>query len=137
VIGHPAVALEQEIRTVDTGAIVHGYLSPSAMCALMMSSDLALTAGGQTLNELARCGLPSVALSLSENQVEHSIGFEASGTTIYAGSIADPGVSGFLGRALTDCESVEKRWKMSVCGQRLIDGRGPRRIVSEVVSRIA
>lgn len=49
---------------------VHYYYSLNAgeMVALMLKSDLAITAAGQTTYELARIGIPTIILGVAENQ---------------------------------------------------------------------
>ena len=48
----------------------------------LASSDLVITAGGQTLYELASLGTPSVSISIEKNQDDDVNGFEEIGTTI-------------------------------------------------------
>lgn len=49
-------------------SIVYGRLNAKKMTEVMTSVDLAITASGQTLNELAWLGVPSVAIKTGEDQ---------------------------------------------------------------------
>jgi len=104
---------------------------------LMVMSHLALSAGGQTLVEMARCGLPSVSVAVSDNQVAHAEGFAKCGTTVCAGYVSDPALLRTIGDALERCNSVEVRSTMSSRGPKLIDGSGPRRIAAAVMAHFS
>ena len=46
----------------------HEQLSAREIRNLMLKVDVAITAGGQTTNELVRCGVPMIVLQIAENQ---------------------------------------------------------------------
>ncbi|MDQ7082427.1 MAG: glycosyltransferase [Aquificota bacterium] len=45
------------------------YPSAEEMKNLMLDADIAISAGGQTLYELARVGVPTIAVAVAENQM--------------------------------------------------------------------
>ncbi|MBR1701064.1 MAG: UDP-2,4-diacetamido-2,4,6-trideoxy-beta-L-altropyranose hydrolase [Lachnospiraceae bacterium] len=110
------------------------------MAELMCACDLAITAGGSTVYELAAVGIPFLCFSYAENQ-------EA-----LAESIGRTGSGGFAGAwhkdrdACTEkiamlfkqlCKSKELREEYSVCERRLTDGQGAGRLADILVkSRI-
>ncbi len=61
-------------NTREIAAVMDGHTrlieSPDdyGMRDVMLSSDVAISAGGQTLYELARTGTPTVAVSVADNQ---------------------------------------------------------------------
>lgn len=61
VAGHAEVEAEP-------GLVVHRGLSADAMAELMLRADLAVSAGGTTTFELARCGTPSLLIGMADNQ---------------------------------------------------------------------
>ncbi|WP_061249370.1 PseG/SpsG family protein [Leptospira alstonii] len=68
VIG-PALRNIEEIKAkVDQNTNLHSGLSARDMRDLMLSVDLAITAGGQTTYELAKCGVPMIIVETAENQ---------------------------------------------------------------------
>jgi RimJ/RimL family protein N-acetyltransferase len=55
------------------------------MAELMTASDIAVSAAGQTLFELARCGVPTIAVGVAENQRHNLEGFTDAGVCYNAG----------------------------------------------------
>ena len=51
----------------------------------MLSSDIAISAGGQTLYELARTGTPSIVISVAENQLRNARASHKAGFVKYIG----------------------------------------------------
>jgi spore coat polysaccharide biosynthesis predicted glycosyltransferase SpsG len=116
---------------------VHGALTSDEMRNLMLGADLAVSAGGQTMFELARCGVPAVAVVIAENQRENVHGFVARGTALYGGRDGDPALWDILSSALEGVTAAEKRRDLSEAGQKLIDGQGPRRIAGIVMEHLS
>ncbi len=65
--------------------------SPDAndMKKIMLESDIAITAGGQTLYELAGCGVPAIAVQVADNQKNNIIGALKLGAIEFAGEWGD------------------------------------------------
>ena len=57
------------------------------MAKLMLDCDIAITAGGTTLYELCACGIPTVAVSVADNQLDNVRRFEQEGLLKLAGDI--------------------------------------------------
>lgn len=53
----------------DERTVFHDGLTALEMRDLMLKCDVAITGGGQTTNELARCGIPMIVLQIAENQM--------------------------------------------------------------------
>lgn len=103
---------------------------------LMISSDLAISACGTTVYELAAVGLPIISFAMSEEQVKS------------AESLSDLGITAYCGRSYenkSDCIALIKRYVQVYCdnpnkrnilsqkAKKLIDGAGCQRIVEEIV----
>ncbi|EMJ93454.1 UDP-2,4-diacetamido-2,4,6-trideoxy-beta-L-altropyranose hydrolase [Leptospira kirschneri serovar Pomona] len=59
----------KEIKSItDRNTTLHLRMSASEMRDLMLSVDLAVTAGGQTTYELAKCAVPMIIIETAENQ---------------------------------------------------------------------
>jgi len=95
---------------------------------LMLKSDLAIAAGGQTLYELAATGTPSIAIVSNENQFEDTYGFENIKFLKNCGNWRSKDFISNLYKYLDQLKSYEARSKMSKIGQNAIDGNGARRI---------
>jgi UDP-2,4-diacetamido-2,4,6-trideoxy-beta-L-altropyranose hydrolase len=119
---------------------VRGKLRPGAklvsdtgnMAELMSRADLAIGAPGSTSYERAVLGLPSIIVTVAENQ--HGI----ASMTVGAGAALDAGRldSGLAGRlhamAARLLENSELRVRMARAAAALIDGRGAARICEAV-----
>ncbi len=101
--------------------------SPGAeeMKELMLSADIAVSAGGQTLYELARVGVPTVAVVVAQNQVRNVLGWEKAGFVLNC-----PDVEGHCLRTLFDATLRRER---SLIGRELLDGLGSLRVVKEAM----
>ncbi|CAM2961479.1 hypothetical protein HEBU111660_08105 [Helicobacter burdigaliensis] len=56
--------------------ITHYNLNPKQMRILMQNMDICISAGGQTLGELLACGIPTIALEITQNQAFNIQGFK-------------------------------------------------------------
>jgi len=117
---------------------VRVHHDPSNLRALFAGADLAVSAAGQTLFELAWAGCPTVAIAVADNQGANLAGFAARGTVR---AVASPGATGFhtelaraVGQLLADPDA---RQAMTKAGQSLVDGAGARRIAAVALGREA
>ena len=103
---------------------------------IMLNSDLAISAGGQTLYELARIGVPTIAISVAENQNNNiksliKINFLTESIT-WSDKYLDKKI----------LEQIEKlknkaiRKKISKLGRLLVDGKGSIRIVNKLLHKL-
>ena len=97
---------------------------------LLWDADVAVTAAGNTLCELAFLGTPGVVVSTRERQEGCARWFESRGTIQYLGPASDfdPAQLRAAVHALLDSES--RRRAMSAAGRSLVDGRGAERVGS-------
>ena len=102
------------------------------MLETMLKSDLAISAGGQTLYELARVGVPTIPIMVADNQLGNLEGFIKNGFFYEYYEWSDPDIAGKISFYLKLLEGYEKRKEISELGRRLIDGNGSRNIVRKV-----
>lgn len=106
------------------------------MGELMWNADLAITAGGLSMFELACVGTPSLVICAEPFEVETAARLEK------AGGVVNLGFGGTLDYtrlpALVDAlaEDAEVRGTMSHCGKQLVDGKGCERIVRLIRERV-
>lgn len=107
---------------------VHRSLDAGQMAALMQSADIAISAAGQTVFELARCGTPAVLVGIADNQQPNLDHW--------------PDLCGYVSAGRWDAEGVEDRVRAGVValadpavrqiiGERAattVDGQGVRRL---------
>lgn len=108
----------------------------SAMKELMRESDLAISAGGQTLYELAKMGVPTVVVAVAKNQFNNIKGWARKGFIEYAGWYEKKDLPLRLLKCIKTLSPYSSRWKRSRLGQAAVDGKGPSRIVEAVLSRL-
>ena len=85
VIGKGFKNLDSIKNAMDENTNLNYYPSANEMKNLMLNCDIAISAGGQTLYELARCGTPSISIAIAENQLGNVKGFDRLGIIKYAG----------------------------------------------------
>jgi UDP-2,4-diacetamido-2,4,6-trideoxy-beta-L-altropyranose hydrolase len=121
----------------DPDEHVSVYRDPTDMADLMLAADLAMSAGGQTLYELAATGTPTAAIRLVDNQTGNLLAFAHHGTLSWAGDAGNRDLSTKLAHSLRLLDS-DRDWRQqqSLAGQRLVDGQGAGRVANEIL-RIA
>jgi UDP-2,4-diacetamido-2,4,6-trideoxy-beta-L-altropyranose hydrolase len=104
------------------------------MSRLMLESDLAITAGGTTLYELAATGTPAVVLLQADNQVLAAKEMERLGTIINLGFGNKVEIEKLAATLIEIAKNEAKRKKMSKVGQKLVDGYGATRCVERILN---
>lgn len=100
------------------------------MRSLMERADLAISAGGQTLLECLRLGLPTIAVGVAENQRPQLTALVDNRAIRLAGWFDSDDLPEKLSAALLDLGPVEPRADLARNGQALVDGNGCRRCIA-------
>lgn len=108
--------------------------SPNSVRDLMLEADLAISAGGQTLYELAATGTPTIAIQVVENQTGNIRSFAQHG--IVSPIILED--REWLRVALADevthlLMDSKQRKQMSQAGRMLVDGKGAIRCATRLL----
>lgn len=104
------------------------------MTPLMLAADLAITAGGITMLELACVGTPSIAVCGDAFEEETAVRVAAAGASINLG-FGGPVEETAIARAVDDLSSdPDRRARMSAAGKALVDGHGAPRLAMLVRS---
>lgn len=134
VLGPDALQTDLASYCMDGKAKAYRAADERTMKSLMSSCDLALCGGGQTLYELAACGLPAVAVELTDNQRDDLRGFSSAEVIDWIGAWNTPGI---LERAMSVIGALKERpselTRRAARGQQLIDGKGAMRLVAQLV----
>ena len=75
-IGQSFNNVQQIIKVADSRTELMYYSDSRKMRDCMRAADIAVSAAGQTLYELARSGVPTVAVAVAKNQLNNIIGWE-------------------------------------------------------------
>lgn len=108
------------------------YPNTKEMKGLMLESDLAISSAGQTLNEFARVGLPTIAIALADNQLNNAKGWQEAGFVRYAGWWQDAKSLEKIGQFINQLADPDQRANIYRAGKKIIDGKGCTRIVDYV-----
>lgn len=133
-VGDDASRVAGALSGLD-GVSVHA--APEGVRSLMLEADLAVTAGGVTVFELAATGTPAVGVELAPNQRPNLAGMAEAGALLVAGRVGDASLDGAVARALGRlAPDVESRRAMSRRGRELVDGRGAERVAEAIRARL-
>lgn len=113
------------------GLTVERYLAD--MPSQMAWADLAVAAAGSTLWEMAFMGLPALTIVRADNQTEIARRTEMAGCTVNLGWHESVTEGELVSRIQALIDNAEKRREMSEAGRRLVDGKGPERVIQALL----
>ena len=137
VLGHGYVPGPELKAQADDQTEFVSALDARQMKARMLEADLAVSAGGQTLYELARCGVPTLAVCIADNQSANVRWLHHKKVIEYCGRIDNPELVANLRLGLKNFRDKALRQRRAESGQTCIDGQGAIRIVDTVVNTAA
>lgn len=137
VIVGPSMKTTQEIEyAADKHTKLYKSFDDTQMRDLMLVSDVAVSSGGQTLLELARIGIPTVAIAVADNQRNNVRSWEDKGFIESAGSWSDHDVFSSVVHRLKRFTSYKRRRQSSETGRRLIARNGAEKIIDTIEERL-
>jgi len=136
IIGAGFTNLEEiEKYTSDHINLIHNATSQT-MIKTIQNSDIAIAAGGQTLYELAKIGLPTIAILLVENAKEDTIGWAKVGSLINVGWWNEDKLQDNLINAIEELKSFQLRSKMQKSGEKYIGVNGANEIAKTIMENL-
>lgn len=109
----------------------------SLMLENMLTSDLAISAAGQTLYELARVGTPTIAIGVAPNQRYNILGWERTGFIEFAGWWDGLALSDSLSEKISILKEFNERERRSQIGRKTIDGKGALRVAETILAELS
>jgi spore coat polysaccharide biosynthesis predicted glycosyltransferase SpsG len=109
---------------------VHLHHAPPDLRPHIARADLAVTAAGITVYELAACGVPTVAFSIAPNQRPQLEVLAGEGALASAGDASSPGVPRALRTALLRLAPAEARSALGRAAHAVVDGGGASRVAA-------
>lgn len=106
----------------------YGFAGPALMCRLMLGCDVAISACGQTLHELAYLGAPTIGIRIGDDQLLNQQAYIEAGFLSLAIDWNSGELESLLRHELNGLNSVEARAAKSKTGMNIIDGKGVERI---------
>ena len=134
IVGSSFRNVEEIERLKDKNTELMYCPGATEMKKVMLESDIAISAGGQTLYELARIGVPTIAVAVTDNQVDNICGWQKAGFAEYAGWWADAEFIEMIKQKIGLLKDKTIREYKRVVGNSIIDGAGSSRIVRELLS---
>jgi len=129
---HPDLNYLIKLKTKKVEIIVSPKLNK--LINAMKNSDIAVTAGGQTVLELLKLGIPTIAVVVADNQKLQIKGFLEKGAIFYAGDWKNKNLMNEIVKSLKKLENFNIRKKNSIVGKKLIDGKGANRIFKIILN---
>ena len=124
--------LQSEVMSYDLPVSLIFSPPPEKMPEFMAWADMAVTAGGSTCWELAFMGVPSLIITVAENQEGIGEGLEKVGAARNLGWFFKIDVNGLKDEIRKIIYDNNIREEMYSKGKKLVDGLGLKRIFNEV-----
>lgn len=132
IIGKGFSFIDQIVMLADKRMNIVYFPDAAQMKQVMEVSDMAISAGGQTLYELARMGVPTIAVSIIDNQQFDIDGLQKAGFVEYAGGWEDARLEDAIVCSCRALAARKERLKRSMIGRSVVDGLGVCRIVDRI-----
>lgn len=113
--------------------IIHINPNEEELLQVMQLCDIAISASGQTLCELACCGIPGISISVIDNQLEHAKSWDAIECFDFVGEWNDIDFEKILIQRLEKIKDYEYRLTHSRKLQSIITGNGAKKIVESLI----
>lgn len=118
------VAIEAQAGAIGAAVL----LDVEDMASLYLDADLAIGAGGVSLLERLCCGLPSLIVTQSDNQIFNASAAEKLSVATVLGALDKLDRASVISGLRRICEDHELRQMMRTRGLELVDGRGSQRV---------
>lgn len=121
----------QKYTTHNTNLIYNA--TAKEMIASMQTSDIAIAAGGQTLYELAKIGIPTIGILLVENAKDDTLGWAKTGFLKYIGEFDSSSLQEDIINAIKNLSSYDIRVQMQKDGAKYISQNGSKLLVEQIL----
>jgi UDP-2,4-diacetamido-2,4,6-trideoxy-beta-L-altropyranose hydrolase len=123
---NPHKEMVREFCSAHSGFAFH--LQTDRMAQLMAAADLAIGAGGSTTWERCAVALPSIVVTVAENQVPSTLAMAEHGCLLYLGNQDEVSAEAIAHLVLVLLETPRWLLLMSARSAELVDGRGAERV---------
>lgn len=120
----------------DRAVVLHE--DPAGIREMMLSCDLAVSGGGQTLYELAATATPAVAIRLFDNQTGNLRALSRDGALVWPGDASDADLGSKVVSTLKSLTAdPSRRRALGTRARSLVDGRGASRVAQVLMQACA
>ena len=133
IIGRAFQNINEIKKCADKNTNLIYYPDAEKMKEIMLESDIAISAGGQTLYELARVGIPTIGICVADNQVGIIKEWEKVDFLEYAGLYNKDNIIMRINNLLIILEDIKLRESKSEIGRKFVDGKGSLRVSNKLL----
>jgi len=133
IIGKAFHNIEEIKKEIDKNTNLIYYSNAGKIREIMLESDIAISAGGQTLYEFARVGVPTIGICVVDNQRLNIQEWGRVGFISYIGYCSNENILINLKNAIEKIMDYNLRKRVSVLGRKIVDGKGSLRLVNKVI----
>jgi UDP-2,4-diacetamido-2,4,6-trideoxy-beta-L-altropyranose hydrolase len=137
IIGKGFKNIKEIEKASDENTVLNYFPDAQKMKEVMLESDIAISAGGQTLYELARVGVPTIAIIVAENQIGNVTKWQDLGFLENAGWWGDDTFVTNLINMLNKYHNYSLRYFSSECTKKFIHCVGVLNIVNKLISEVS
>lgn len=135
VLGRGSPNHDEVQRLCSSSANYHFYCQVSNMAELMASADLSIGAGGGTMWERCCLGLPSIVISVADNQNHSSEAIAMAGGILYLGACQSTSIDHITSALELASSTPYLLMSMSESAQKFVDGLGVGRVVRQLIKK--
>lgn len=128
IIGRAFENIDDIKKCADKNTNLIYYPDAEKIKEIMFESDIAISACGQTLNELASIGVPTIGVCIAENQLGNIKGWEKIGFLEYAGWYSKGNILEKIKNVIENLKNSKERKNKYKITRKFIDGKGSLRI---------
>lgn len=137
VIGSGFQNVDEIFEAKDINTDIHMQPTAPEMLRIMYDSDIAISAGGQTIFELAKVGLPTIAIAVADNQLNNINSWVKEKFIPSDITYLQPNLEHRLLLVFNNMRKKANRESVSKIGKLKVDGGGPKRVVQFLVDKYA
>ncbi|MCX7876394.1 MAG: bifunctional UDP-2,4-diacetamido-2,4,6-trideoxy-beta-L-altropyranose hydrolase/GNAT family N-acetyltransferase [Melioribacteraceae bacterium] len=119
----------------DSNTEIYNSPTPTELLKILYDTDLAICSGGQTLNELARVGIPTIAIATADNQKIQLAGWVKEKFLQQELSYDLPNLEHRLSLLISNLRKKQVREVISKIGKQKIDGNGAKRVIQYIIDK--
>ena len=120
-------------RLIDKNTTIFNSPDAETMIRIMLKSDIAISGGGQTLNELARIGIPTIAVAIAENQRRNLSNYVKTKFINQFIWYRDNNLDKKIIHSINDLQKSTRRQSIYNLSKKLVDGQGCRRVIDYII----
>ena len=136
IIGRAFQSIDEIKKCENKNTNLIYYPDAEKMKEIMLESDIAISACGQTLNELASVGVPTIGVCIAENQLGNIKGWENIGFLEYAGWYSKDNILEKIKNVIENLKDSKERKNKFKIARKFIDGEGSLKIIDKIVKEL-